>query len=62
MGNTAPFEMSQRWRAVDNTVVDLPARDLNLKPLVPETGNINLSQAFGTTGERNPDPVSYLKS
>ena len=22
-GNTAPFEMSQRWRAVDNTVSDL---------------------------------------
>ena len=43
--NAAPFEeMLQRWRAVRNTVSDLPARDLNLKPPTPETNELLLDQ------------------
>ena len=49
-GYTAPFEeMPQRWRAVGNTVPDLTARDLNLRPPAPET-NDQLASPSRPTG------------
>ena len=36
--------MSQRWRAVGNTVSDLTVRDLNLRPPAPETNAFPLDQ------------------
>ena len=40
-----PFEeILQRWRAVNNTVSDLAARDLNLRPPAPETNECLLDR------------------
>ena len=39
--------MSQRWRAVGNTVSDLTARDLNLRPPARETNALPLDQLAG---------------
>ena len=58
-----PFKVtSQRWRAIGNTVSDLTARDLNLKPQYPETNALPFDQLASFTA-RNftnlvhiPDP------
>ena len=54
--------MSQRWRAVGNTVSDLtsprfvwPAQDLNLKSAAPETYTLPLYQLV-----RQPQPLKTL--
>ena len=39
--------MSQRWRAVGNTVSDLTAQDLNRRPSAPETNVLQLDQLAG---------------
>ena len=48
-GNTAPFEMSQRWRAVGKAVSDLtcPSVRFDLRPPAPETNALPLDQLAG---------------
>ena len=46
-GNTAPIEMSQRWRSVGNIAFDLTARDLNPRPPAPGTNALPLEQLAG---------------
>ena len=48
LGNTAPFKkMSQRRRAVSNTVSDLTGPNLNLEPPAPETNALPLDITDG---------------
>ena len=48
MCSTAPFEeMSLRWQGIGNTVFDLTALDLNLRPPAPETNTLLLDQVAG---------------
>ena len=47
-GDTVPLEeMSQRWRAVFNTVSDLTGQDLNFRPPAPATNALPVGHLIG---------------